>query len=267
MPKDAVIEIPEDQLVSPTSRAAQAPKTHYRLDGLAITIDGKVTKTKIFEFLKLDPSDYSDLTMTAEEAEMVTRSLRHLSTGLNAIVPIFCGGEEKCVFKQICPFIKIGKPPVLRPCYVEKQLITTWTVTYMEEFQVDPSNLSEMSLIMELAELDIYDWRATFQLHKGSGPTMLQEQMVAVDENGRPIYNKVIHQAWEVKERIKRRKMQVLESLVGTRREKYKRDAALKRTNSDDPSNEYANLRARLDNLTKMNLTAAGLEEGHGAEN
>jgi len=260
MSKDAV-EIPADQLVAPTSRAAQAPKTHYRLDGLAITTEGKVTQTRIFEFLKLDPNDYSDLTMTAEEAETVTRSLRHLSTGLNAIVPIFCGGEEKCPFKKICPFIKIGKPPVLRPCYVEKQLITAWTVAYMEEFAVDPSNLSEMSLVMELAELDIYDWRATFQLHKGSGPSMLQDQMVAVDESGNPIFNKVIHQAWEVKERIKRRKMQVLESLVGTRREKYKRDAALKRTNNDDPSNEYANLRARLENMTKMNRDMAGLEE------
>ena len=231
---------------------------------MAITVEGKLTQTKIFEFLKLDPSDYSDLTMTAAEAETVTRSLRHLSTGLNAIVPIFCGGEEKCPFKSICPFIKIGKPPVLRPCYVEKQLITTWTVAYMEEFNVEPSNLSEMSLIMELAELDIYDWRATFQLHKGSGPTMLQDQMVAVDENGTPIFNKVIHQAWEVKERIKRRKMQVLESLVGTRREKYKRDAALKRTNNEDPSNEYANLRSRLEKVANMNKQMAGLEEADG---
>lgn len=244
-----ILQVPETEMVRPTQQAADVKKKLVRLDGLAITEDGKLTQTKLFNFLKIDIDDYSDIALTDEQAQLVSRHLRYMSTGLNAIVPIYCGGKDKCPFARSCPFVKIDKIPLGRICPVEASLVKLWTEAYINEFNVDPANFSELAMVQELAELDIYDRRATFLLQEGEGQTMLQQQAVGTDPDGNPIYQTQIHQAWEVKERVKNRKLRLLEALVGTRKEKYKRDAALKRGPASDPSSEMAALRAKLEAL------------------
>ena len=249
---DKEFKVSEAEYVPPTSRAADVRKKLVRLDGLALTEEGKLTKTKLFNFLKIDVEDYSDIALTEEQAKLVSNHLRHMSTGLNAVVPIFCGGKDKCPFHRSCPFVKIDKVPIARICPVEASLLKLWTEAYIREFDVDPTNFSELAMIQELAELDIYDWRATFLLREGDGQTLMQQQPVGVDADGNPILQTQVHQAWEVKERIKNRKLKILEALVGTRQQKYKRDAALKQKSESDPSTEMAALRAKLEALRQQ---------------
>lgn len=245
--------VPETEMVRPTQPAADVKKKLVRLDGLALTEEGKLTQTKFFNFLKINIDDYSDIALTNEQAQLVSRHLRYMSTGLNAVVPIYCGGKDKCPFADSCPFVKIDKIPLGRVCPVESSLIKLWTQAYVEEFKVDPSNFSELAMVQELAELDIYDRRATFLLQKDEGQVLMQQQAVGVDQEGNPIYQTQIHQAWEVKERVKNRKLRILEALVGTRKEKYKKDAALKSGPATDPSSEMAALRAKLEALRRDN--------------
>jgi hypothetical protein len=122
-----------------------------------------------------------------------------------------------------------------------------WVAKYMDEFEVDPGNQSEVSLITEMAELDIYDYRASLILSEPANANMMQEIVVGVNADGNAIYNEDIHKAFELKERVKRRKTQILEALVGTRKEKYKRDAALKKRSEDSPSQQAASLKKKLD--------------------
>ncbi|MGB6382203.1 MAG: hypothetical protein WBG51_13595, partial [Syntrophobacteria bacterium] len=61
------------------------------------------------------------------------------------------------------------------------------------------------------------------------------------------IVNREVHKAWELKERVKKRKQKILESLVGTRKEKYKRDAALKRRSEKNPSTQAIELKGKLE--------------------
>lgn len=249
MSDEKLVQVPETEYVKPTQQAADVKKTLVRLDGLAITEDGKLTQTKLFNFLKTDIEDYSDIALTEEQAQLVSRHLRYMTTGLNAVVPIYCGGTDKCPFQRMCPFVKIKQVPVGRMCPIETSLVRLWTEAYIREFDIDPANLSELSLVQELAELDIYDRRATFLLQVDEGQTLMQEQVVGVDQEGTPVYQTQIHQAWEVKERVKNRKLKVLEALVGTPKERYKRDAALKTRSTSDPSSEMANLRQKLEKL------------------
>jgi hypothetical protein len=241
------IEISADQMLPRTTRAADVKKTLVRLDGIAMTEDGKLTQSKLFSFLKTSIHDYSDLAFTAEEAEVISKHLRYLRTGLNTVVPILCGGEEICPFTDYCPFVKIKKVPLGRVCPLEQQLIILWTEQYIREYNVDPANFSELSLVQELAELDIYDRRATFLLQKGEGQTMLQKQPTGIDAEGNVVYQTQIHQAWEAKERFKNRKLKIMEALVGTRKEKYKKEAALKQRENKDPSTNLAELREKLE--------------------
>lgn len=222
-------------------------KEFFSLCGIAIA-DGEKIKSKLFSFLRLDPDEYGDIVLSAEDARMVHSRLIGVKWGgAAAKVPLMCGGASICPFADACPFVEINKVPVGRNCPIEKELIAYWVAKYMDEFDIDPTNQSEVSLITEMAELDIYDYRATLLLSAPENADMMQQIVVGVNADGNPIYNEDIHKAFELKERVKRRKQLILESLVGTRKEKYKRDAALKKRSEDDPSRQAAALKKKLD--------------------
>lgn len=218
------------------------------LGGIAIEEDGTVRKSKMFEFLQLDPDEYNDIMLTKEEAVKVHRRLLGVKWGgAAAKIPLMCGGANVCPFSVHCPLVAIEKAPVGRYCPIETELISWWVARYMEEFDVDMANQSEVSLITELAELDIMDYRCSLLLSQADNADLTQEIVVGVDAEGRPISNDEIHKAFEIKERVKKRKQAILESLVGTRKEKYKRDAALKKRSQADPSTIAADLKRKMD--------------------
>ena len=224
-------------------------KEMFSLCGIAIA-DGEQIKSKLFSFLKLDPDEYGDIVLNADDARMVHSRLIGVKWGgAAAKVPLMCGGPAICPFKDDCPFVEINKVPVGRKCPIEKELIAYWVSKYMDEFDVNEENQSEISMVTELAELDIYDYRCSMILSRAENAEMMQEIVVGVNADGNPIYNEDIHKAWELKERVKRRKHIILEALVGTRKEKYRRDAALKKRSEDDPSTQAASLKKKFDEM------------------
>ena len=250
------IEIQQEKVRTFYSRHGRAKKTHFGLCGLAINEDGKITESKMFDFLGLDPEEYGHILLTAEEARKVHYRLQGVKWGgAAAKVPLYCGGEGICPFAKECPFVEIGKVPVGRKCPIEVELIVFWTSRYMKEFEVNPENHSEVGMITELVELDIYDLRASMILSRPECAEITKDVVVGVDREGKPIVNKELHTAWELKERVKKRKQKILESLVGTRKEKYKRDAALKRRSEIDPSTQAIELKRKLE---KVRMVAAG---------
>lgn len=234
------------------------------LGGISITDEGKLIQTKMFEFLKLDPEDYADIVFTREDADKVHRRLIGVKWGgAAAKTPLYCAGEEVCPFANDCPFVEIQratgerKVPVGRACPIEKELIAYWVAKYMQSFEVDPENQAEVSLITELAELDIFDYRCSLILSRGENAEMTQSIVVGVDAQGRPISNQEIHKAFEIKERVKKRKHTILESLVGTRKEQYKRDAALRKRSEKDPSTQAAELKKAIEDAKDVLVEAA----------
>jgi hypothetical protein len=243
-----VIQIQQRNAKTFYSQHGRARKTHFSLCGLAINEDGKITESKMFDFLGLDPEEYGHILLTAEEARRVHYRLQGVKWGgAAAKVPLYCAGEKICPFAKECPFVEIAKVPVGRKCPIEVELMAFWTARYMQEFEVDPGNHSEVGMITELVELDIYDLRASMILARPECADMTKDIVVGVDGEGKPIVNKEIHKAWELKERAKKRKHKILESLVGTRKEKYKRDVALKRPSKRDPSTKAIELKRKLE--------------------
>jgi len=67
-----VIQIQQRNAKTFYSAAGRKRKTHFSLAGsLAINEDGKVTESKMFDFLGLDPEEYGHILLTAEEARKV----------------------------------------------------------------------------------------------------------------------------------------------------------------------------------------------------
>ena len=231
------------------------------------------SKTDFLEALSDTPGDYSKIVLSAAEQQRVSRSLAHLSTGATAALPVTCVGKS-CPFNRSCPYLRIDEErkralsiidgtidprmgmeefqsvvPVGKPCLVEINLLNEWTSLYIQEYEVDPTHFTDFSMIRELAEIELMLWRLNNNLAKPGNAELVQETIVGVSKQGDPLTRLEVSAIWEVKERLQNRKSKLVKLLVGDRQEKYKREAALKQRQSDDPSSTAARLRGQIDRL------------------
>lgn len=144
-----------------------------------------------------------------------------------------------------CPYYQERKAPVGLPCLVETNLVHYYTSLYIEEFDVDPTRVTEMHLVGELAELDIYEIRAT-KIIAEKHPTMLQDTVMGFDGDGNPIINEDISKVFDLKERLKKSRMKILETLMATRKERAK--ATIPVLNQETTS---ASLKTKLDMILR----------------
>jgi len=220
----------------------------YSLNGRVLKEDGAIQKTDFFDFLEMNLDDYSDITLTADEADRLRKHVQAASTGVQSLIPLICAGEQ-CKFKERCPLYEMGKAPVGRQCLPEVELLTFFRKRFIEEYDVNPQNMTDLVMVNELAEIEIFEMRCNIALSKVDGQDLTQENIVGVTNTGAPYTQKVVHTAWDVKERLKIRKMKLIEALVGSRKDKWKRAAALKTRDEADPSSQMSNLRSRLESM------------------
>jgi hypothetical protein len=255
----------EEKTESRFTAENRVKKETFKMNGTAVTVDGKLTKTKYFEFLEVPLDDYSDLEFTPQEIARIRSHIMNMRTGLQAMAPMFCGGPKKCPVIFRCPFRQQSeldrdkmdpkKFPVGRQCIIEREFLLHKRREYFDEYDVDPNSPTEIGLINKLAELDMYEYRATLMLAHGDtglggqGQDLMKEQITAVSPQGRDIKRLELHPAWELKEKIHRQRMEILSALVGTRKEKYKKEAATKTRDVKDPSTKQSQL---MNKLTKM---------------
>lgn len=234
-------KIPVVQNETPSTGLQQ----YINFKGVMFGSDGSLTKTKYLDRLKLSEDQYGHLQLTEEQAMRVSRTMRHLSTGVNAAVPIACTGPE-CPFSRSCPYEKEGRAPIGLDCIVETQLINYWTEQYFQEFNVDPSCLTELHLVSELAEFNIYEMRITKYI-AANHPDLMQTVLSGFSESGDAVENVEVARAFDLKERIKRNRMKVLEALSATRKERLK--LAVKESTPTSLANTMAEVRRKFDEL------------------
>jgi hypothetical protein len=233
------------------TRDNRVKKEMVRFDGMARTENGKLTRTNYFHFLRNNLDDYSDLEFTPEQAKKVHHHLSKMSTGSTAMVPIYCGGEV-CPFKDRCVFFEMGKIPLGKQCIIEIELIKQWIIDYMEEFDVDPQNFTEVAYANELAEIMILERRLNINLAKAENAELVIDMTIGVDREGEPIIQKQISPFIELKDKLAGRRSRIIKLMVGDRQEKYKKEAALKVKLDSDPSGRMAGMRTQLETLSRQ---------------
>ncbi len=218
----AKLDIPKEntRIIETVPVQDNSPARYVGITGIQIREDGTITKASYLKNLEIDTTLYQNMNFTEEEVKALTYSMKRQSSGINSAVPIRCTGDT-CPFKVSCPYMAIGKPPLMKPCLVESQLIHYWTEQYIDEFNVDPANITELHMVSELAEFNVYEMRVTKYLAENH-PTLLQDIVVGVDANGNVIENQDVSKAFELKDRIKKNRMKVLEALMATRKERLK---------------------------------------------
>lgn len=213
-----------------------------RLDGHEI-IDGKIQKSKFFDFLGIDLSDYSHTTMTAEQALKFKNTVVRMKHGVSAVIPMLCGGK-RCPNK-LCVFHEGGGYPLSKQCLYEVRIIQALTRSYIEDLAVDPDSPSEMTLINKLVECDLIDFRANLGLSGGTDEEAATLLSTSVVDNGKTMSESIaVHPLLDAKDRAHRTRMQILDSFAVTRREKYKKAAALKKSEDTDASSFLADLKS-----------------------
>lgn len=237
----------EPKVEEPVVETGDKPLANISMTGVMVHEDGQLTKVRYLEDLALNKDQYAGIMLTEEEAKSVAMSVKFQSTGLNSAIPLKCAGDA-CAFKNSCPYFKIGKAPVGLPCILEGQLITYWTEKYIDEFDVNAENLTELHLVSELAEFDIYEMRVTKYLAE-KHPTLMQEIVTGITEQGEIVSNEEISRAFDLKERIKRSRMKVLESLMATRKERVK--LATNMSEGTGTAQQLSDIKKKLDDFQK----------------
>jgi len=224
------------------------PKTDLvRLDNMNIYPDGSMERTTFFDFLKMDLSDYSDIILTSEEALSFKNAVIRMSYGTSAAIPLKCSGE-RCM-NYLCPLHKNGKYPLARQCIFEVRMIEFLNRSYIEDLEVDPETHTEMVLINKLVECDIIDFRANLGLsgsYDEEAGRLLKTTIVETDQSTSETTN--LHPLIEAKEKAQVQRSKILELFAATRKEKYKKAAALKKSEESDSSQYLAELKKRIEN-------------------
>lgn len=196
------------------------------------------------------------LDLTPEELVSLRNGMRRVGTGLRSSIPITCYGE-KCPFRTECPFAKIDKMPVGKSCPIEGMLMDQYTKRYIDEFEVSPEAMSEVTTMTMLAATHIMEMRAFTILGRDDeeNPDGFVKNVVGFNNDDEPIQSIQEHPAYNQIERAWRWRRNLLESLVGTRKEKYKQQAALKERTAASPSTAAADLKAKIDKMSIVDIT------------
>lgn len=227
------------------------PSTHVTLSGLAVTADGKLRKSKWLNVLTNTVDDYSDTVLTAEEAKKIIGHMLNFKNGSTASIPVVCTGPH-CPWASRCVYMQIGKPPLAKQCLVEINLMKQWQLNYLEQYEIDIDNMTELTLVNELVEVELLLHRCNLSMSLDSEEAGgVVNQTIGFDNQGNPVQQRQISQYIELREKLLNRKHKLIKLMVGDRQEKYKKEAALKMRESTDPSSTMSQLKEQMESLQR----------------
>jgi hypothetical protein len=173
--------------------------------------------------------------LTPDKKNRISNSVNGIHNGLQAVAPIMCMGPQKCPFIEKCPIpdrdscgeLVYGAKnlyPIGRECILEKFFIKQKMVDYVKHLNVDPNNPIEMSIVNELALIDLYKNRALMIMSVGDksnqGRDFMRVDIIGFNENGEKAEQASLHPAVEMIDRLEKRREKWLDRLMETRKSK-----------------------------------------------
>ncbi len=201
------------------------------------------------------PQEWKLNNLGAKAMELHKMSISHAgSYGVYAGIPIICKGE-KCPYIHTCTMTELGidlEELKGNRCPREVNEMMFLLNKYIIEFKIDmdaAEHMTKITLLKELIDYDIQLRRADHVICVKAD--YLEDRVVAVDSNGKPIINKEISKHVEFKELLLKRRHDILQLLNATPKDK----AATKLEVKVDPSSYAAELMARAIELENSEFT------------
>lgn len=218
--------------------------------------------------------------LSPEKLGRIKNSVSNMRHGLHTVAPIMCMGPHKCLYVEHCPIppktayggpvMKNGRQvfgpdedyPIARPCVMESFYMQQKIVDYIQSLDVDPANPVEMSIVNELALLDLMKNRCLIILSKGDsagqGQDFMKVDVTQTDDEGNPTaYSTSLHPAAEYIDRLEKRREKWLDKLLATRKAQI--DAAAKMGGQKTESqvlNELQAVREALEGMQRHVIEA-----------
>jgi hypothetical protein len=222
-------------------------KVKIRTGGIVVRSNGTETRHSMLALLDPDIEDYGEIEISEIKLSKIKKQLRTASIGPISAVAMICTGNQ-CQVKEMCPFWKNDVAPIGEECLLEKNLIREWVERYIDEFNVDITRTTELQLVSELAEIAVYERRINSYISINS-PMLLQEVVAGVDQAGNAYYNLDIAKAFEIKDRLKKQRMKILDAMLATRDRKAKLVVAAASATSN--LSELSSLKKRINDLAR----------------
>lgn len=170
-----------------------------------------------------------------EKRRKITNSVNRTQTGLQSVAPVMCMGPDRCPFVEKCPIpdrneqgeLDYGPKknyPIGRECVLEKFFMQQKIIEYLKHLNVDPNNPIEMSIVNELALIDLYKNRALMIMSAGDrsnqGRDFMRVDIIGFNENGEKAEQASLHPAVEMIDKLEKRREKWLDKLMETRKSK-----------------------------------------------
>ena len=185
---------------------------------------GNIEKNNKIDFMKslesLRPDLFFPEQWTDEQKDKALDIIRpqKTRTTMFASIPMRCDGS-KCIFANTCPLLKENLAPVGDPCPIEMSMVSQFTYEYMNQLDVSPDNLVEVSMVRDLVDQEVQYMRKTKLLAKEH---FVQENIIGVDQDGNPIMKKELHLAVELEDKLHKRRKDLRNQLLATREARAK---------------------------------------------
>lgn len=174
---------------------------------------------KNFESLRPDLFFPEDWTQSQVDQAIDLVRPQKTRTSMFASIPMRCEAE-RCIFAQTCPLLQENLAPKGKPCPLEMSIVSQFTVEYMQQLDVSPDNLVEVSMVRDLVDQEVQYIRKTKLLAKEH---FIQENVIGIDSNtGEPILKKELHLAVELEDRLHKRRKDLRNQLLATREARAK---------------------------------------------
>lgn len=206
--------------------------------------------------------------------EKIRNRINATRNGIHAVAPLTCCGPENCPFVQKCPIPDrdtdgelIYGPgsnyPMGHECVLESIFMRQKTTDYMQHLNVDPGNPVEVSIVNELALIDLYKNRCLMVMssgdRSGQGRDFMRIDILGFNENGDTAEQAKIHPVVEVIDKLEKRRERWLDKLMETR--KAKAEWIAKVGGGEDDSKVLGEIKQLKEALMALTANAEESEE------
>lgn len=175
--------------------------------------------------------------------ENVKKSRKTVSQkhGMFANIPMVCRGTA-CPYFETC-WIPEEDLQVGDRCPIEIAAILERFDGYCEELNVDPEReMIDASLVKDVVDIDVMMVRADGYLAKDAA--LIKDVVAGISPKGQEYYKPEIHQAVELKEKLRKERTRILNQLNATRKDKK-----MEQIVANDPSSVAARIMAKAKDL------------------
>jgi hypothetical protein len=226
---------------------------------------------------RLFDEEYSDIALERDDAKRVAKSIHSLRRGGSAGIRLVCKGDN-CEFRDGCELWKTKLGPITsvkdpqtgqivqeqptaapkgKPCPLEEIIVQDARTRYATEFYdllgegSDPKVIE--GYINDLCQIEMLTWRCAMVMAYDYANPLIQTPG-AVTSDGRVMWTPAANPILELQERLQQRKTRILNDLVKTPREKYKKENAVGNKGDDSLGRQQAAKKAKLKELTGEKL-------------